>query len=971
MTPDSLKDFVTYCSKHIKGDEKGEAQLFLDHFFKGLGYADGLKDAGAECEYRIRTPHPRPLSKGEGRMSTSFADLVWKPRVLIEMKKRDEDLSLHYQQALEYWFKLVPDRPQYVVLCNFDEFWIYDFNKKVADPVDVVTLEELPSRPEPFSFLLPKPRAPRFNKDREDVTEIAAKQVSHAFSSMVEGNVKRKNLTREDALRYCLQCVVSMFAEDVGLLPDKIFTRLIEECEKEEGTGPDKIPLSYDLIGGLFREMNTQGITEGGQYRGVDYFNGGLFEKIIPVELTKKEIEYFESASNQNWQRVNPAIFGSLFEGLMQSVERHKLGAHYTHETDIMKIVDPVIVRPWRKKIEDAETLDELFELITELRSFKVLDPACGSGNFLFVAYREMKYLEKQMLSRLRALSVKSKEDSKRYVKFMTLNSGKYVSTKQFYGIDIKSDAIELAKVTLMIAKELWYLQGAHDKNFDNEDALPLENLGGNIICADSLFTRWPEADAIIGNPPYQSKNKMQQEFGAEYVNKLREAFPEVPGRADFCVYWFYKAHKHLKENSYAGLVGTNTIRQNYSREGSLDYIVNNGGTIVEAVSSEPWSGEAAVHVSIVSWKKGKEKGEKNLFVSDAKENLELHKTNEINSSLSLQIDVTSAEVLECNKVPKRCYQGQTHGHEGFLLSIKEANKVLKENKKYSEVLKPFLTGDEMISNIPPQPERYVIDFSKMEMIEASSYKKPFEILREKVLPEIEEKARLEKEGKIKANGREAWLKMWWKMWRRREDMLDSISDLTRYISLSRVTKRPIFEFVSSKINPNDALMVFSFENDYSFGIIQSSLHWDWFVTKCSSLGNTFRYTTDTVWDTFPWPQTPTQKQIEKVAAAAKALRDARNKAMKDYVMSLRDLYRIIEKPGKNEIRELHEALDKAVMEAYGFDEKKDLLTQLLELNLAVAEKEKQNKPVQAPGLPAFVKDRKKFVSGDCVRWEG
>lgn len=961
---EGLKDFITYCKK-LKGDEKGEAQIFLDHFFTSLGYEAGLKGAGAECEFRI---------KNNEKHSTSFADLVWKPRVLIEMKKRDEDLSIHYQQAFEYWIRLVPNRPQYVILCNFDEFWIYDFNLNVSEPVDIITLNELPERSQALSFLFPVQQTPIFNADRRDVTEIAAKQVSYVFNSMSIGATGR-GIPRQDALRYCLQCVVSLFAEDVDLLPDKIFTRIIEECERQQGSGPDKIPLSFDLIGGLFREMNTQGITDGGRYRGVEYFNGGLFEKIIPIELTKKEIEYFHSASQQNWQRVNPAIFGSLFEGLMQDEERHKLGAHYTNEKDIMKIVDPVIVRPWRRKIENADTIDELYELIAQLRNFKVLDPACGSGNFLFIAYREMKNLEKQLLTRIRALSTK-REDAKRLLNF--LNSNHYVSTKQFFGIDIKPDAVELAKVTLMIAKELWYLQ-TKDRDFDKEKALPLDNLDNNIICADSLFTKWPEADAIIGNPPYQSKNKMQQEFGAEYVNKLHEAYPDVPGRADFCVYWFYKAHKHLKENCYAGLVGTNTIRQNYSREGSLDYIVKNGGTIIEAVSSEPWSGEAAVHVSIACWKKGKQEGTKNLYTVDEKENIFLHEVENINSSLSLQTDVVSAKVLNCNKEPKRCFQGQTHGHEGFLLSRSKGLELLKENKKYSEVLKPFLIGDELVGNKGAQPSRFVIDFTGKDLVNASSYKGIFKIIQEKVLPEREARAKeqeeenkkvLKQNSKAKTNKHHInFFKNWWKLSYGREDMLDAVGDLKRYIACARVTQRQIFDFFSSEIRPNDKVMVFAFEDDYSFGIIQSGIHWKWFIEKCTTLGMTPNYNTDAIWHTFPWPQKANERQIEKVAKSAKTLRDARNKAMKEYNYSFRDLYRVLEK-GAHAINDLQKELDKTVIEAYGFEEKKDLLTQLLELNLAVAEKEKQGKPVQAPGLPDFIKDKKKFVSEDCVKFE-
>ena len=261
-----LQAFVEYCKKHIKGDEKGEAQVFLDRFFVALGYAEGFKGAGADCEFRIRD---------EKKKTTSFADLVWKKRVLIEMKKVGEELSIHLQQASSYWRKLAGDRPQYIILYNFDEFWIYDFNKSIYEPVDVIRLDELPVRKASFSFLLPKPSTPVFRKDREDVTVKAAEKVAAVFASL-----KRRGINADDALRYSLQCVVTMFAEDVGLLPDNILTKIIDECEASL-TGmvmDDTIPISYDLIGNLFREVNNPGVTSAGMYNGVDYFNGGLLQ---------------------------------------------------------------------------------------------------------------------------------------------------------------------------------------------------------------------------------------------------------------------------------------------------------------------------------------------------------------------------------------------------------------------------------------------------------------------------------------------------------------------------------------------------------------------------------------------------------------------------------------------------------------------------------------------------------------------
>ncbi len=343
-----------------------------------------------------------------------------------------------------------------------------------------------------------------------------------------------RGVERKKALLYCMQCVISMFAEDIGLLPNNIFSNVVRECLAKAENEPGIVPISYDLIGNLFKEMNTQGITKGGMYKGVDYFNGGLFLDVNRIELTLYELERFQTASLKKWQKVNPAIFGSIFESALETDERHMLGAHYTHEIDIRKIVYPVIISPWEKRIEEAETLANYYKLIKELRSFKVLDPACGSGNFLFVAFKEMKKLEKTLLTLIRE-NAKTKEQAKESQKFF--EAGNYVSTKQFYGIDIKPYAVELAKVTLMIAKELTIKETT-----DNSEALPLDNLDKNIICADALLNedgterQWPKVDVIIGNPPYQGKGKMQEEFGKEYINKLRKTYPSISGRADFCV---------------------------------------------------------------------------------------------------------------------------------------------------------------------------------------------------------------------------------------------------------------------------------------------------------------------------------------------------------------------------------------------------------------------------------------------------
>jgi hypothetical protein len=388
----------------------------------------------------------------------------------------------------------------------------------------------------------------------------------------------------------------------------------------------------------------------------------------------------------------------------MDKAERHAYGAHFTSEADIQKVVRPTIVRPWERRLENAGTLTELRALRDELLNFKVLDPACGAGDFLYVAYRELKRIEMDLLAK-----VHSNFGRRAQAEFGTTSR---LSTRQFYGIDKNAFGVELAKITLVVAKELALAETREmietaelDLPLDFVDAaLPLDNLDANIVCDDALFCEWPQVNAIVGNPPYQPKNNMQREYGAAYVGRGRDRYPDVPGRADYCVYWFHRAHDELDPGERVGLVGTNTIRQNYSREGSLDYIVGNGGTITEAVSTQVWSGEAAVNVSIVNWVKAQEPGKKRLYrqLGDRRDSdFEVVELDRIGPALSGRLDVTGAKRLRSNMDSGACYQGQTHGHEGFLLSPDEAREMVGRSANNSEVLFPFLIANDLLGNNP------------------------------------------------------------------------------------------------------------------------------------------------------------------------------------------------------------------------------------------------------------------------------
>ncbi|MFH1111252.1 MAG: DNA methyltransferase [Planctomycetota bacterium] len=984
-----LADFVAWASEHISGDEKGQAQIFLDHLFQALGHKGSL-DVGGTPEFRVR--------KGrEAGGGVAFADYVWKPYVLIEMKKRGEDLTRHYRQAFDYWVQLVPGRPRYVILCNFDEIWVFDFETQMDTPVDRLPLSELPERDGPLAFLFPTPQRPVFGNDHEEVTRRAADLLAVCFNKLII-----RKVPRETAQRFALQMLVALFAEDIGLLEKYFVVRLLEECK-----GPAD---SYELLGGLFKAMNSPVRAAGGRFKGVDYFNGGLFKEPAMLDLHDDELNQLRQAAKSDWSKVRPEIFGALFEHSLEKEERHAYGGHFTRPTDIMKIVGPTIVEPWRNLIENATTLTELEKLRNRMTNYHVLDPACGSGNFLYIAYREVKRLEARLFERIEER--KKDEKGQRQIGFVHAN--------QFFGIDINPFAVEIAKVTMMIARKL-----AIDELHIHEPALPLDRLDENFIAGDALITPfrngepfptmlfaeldedpwavgriapavWPKADVIIGNPPFLGAKRLRPERGADYINAVRRTFPQVPGMADYCVYWLRLAHDHLPECTpddpiagRAGLVGTQNIRNNQSRVGGLDHIVQSG-TIIEAVDNQPWSGEANVHVSIVNWVKTKNvrllPKQRRLWykVDPPQESSRIRKRGEgpaakeydlksracstINAALSDRADVTGAKILRCNTDPQRVFQGQVPGHDAFILQPREAMEFFAKDRKNRKVIHPFLIGRDVVTG-DGRPTRWVIDFHNMSVIDAGQHTAPFDRIKRNVLPVRRTRATTgaTAAGKKRPH-HQLFLRFWWRHSYDRPEMIRLIRKMPRYVACSGVTKRPIFNFIASSIRPDHAVFVFAFPDDYSFGILQSYAHWLWFITKCSKLTERFRYTPPTVFNTFPWPQRPTKKRIREVAEAALEVRQARKDALQKTDGGLRAVYRMLELPGDNPLKVAHAALDEAVMEAYGFSSDGDLLKQLLDLNLSVAERIERGESVTAPGIPPDYPKPKELITDDCIR---
>mgnify|MGYP000614948206 FL=1 len=689
--------------------------------------------------------------------------------------------------------------------------------------------------------------------------------------------------------------------------------------------------------------------------RVVPYFNGGLFSTPVTVPLGEAQLDALIKASEANWKYVDPHIFGSVFQGIMNDAERHKSGAHYTAHEDIMRIVGPTIVEPWRKRIRDASTLGELLEVRKSLLAFRVLDPACGSGNFLYVAFRELYKLDTELLARIREFPSTQRDAATR----ITWGAG--IQTSQFFGIDINPFAVALAKVTLNIAKKIAFderRETAADLfgqvEIETDPSLPLDNLEKNVVCDDALFMEWPQVDAIVGNPPFLGDRKIRGELGADYLRRVQDS-SRVDGVVDLCCYWFRKAHDRLPHGGRAGLVGTSGIRVGKAREASLDYIVANGGNITNAVSSRLWPGEAALNVSMVNWLKGQANGPFQLVIDN-----QAYDLPRIATHLQLQEDLASAAEIQVNE--GRTAMGVIFGHDAFRRG--DDPTFPTDALRGTPFLRPVATGSDLLRNrLSTSPDHCIYMQDLRTEQEARAAARPgYDHLKNHVLPFV--KARAESEN---THHFQRWLRTWWLPREPSQRFFDKLKALGRVMVCSNPQARPIFAFISTKFVPTNTLQIFAFDDDFSFGIIQSGPHWEWTKAKGGKVRADIRYTNE-VWTTFPWPQEPREEEVVAVAAAGRELRRVRAELMHDNGWSLRALYQAAEVPGPHPLKDAQAALDEAVRRAYGMPEGQDANEFLLELNKLVAEDEAEGRTVQGPGVPPRLDPKDpRWMSDDCI----
>ena len=924
----ALRRFTLEAAGGFRGKDAGET------FARGLIGCFGALEG--EAPEGLRFDHRFPVVD-QGKRGERAVSAYWEPRrVLVDVVDRDAVLDAAWSELLRACLQLDAE-PQYVVLTNQRDVRLYDLARDRGAPRLSVALDELPKYSEAFPFFEPDwvpgttPKIINVDKVSKEVADLVAK----VYRALAESNPGRT----EDVTRFTLQCIVAMFSEDIGLLPKEYFTTLLYRAAEEGGAA--------EMLAELFRQMATEGDDSG-----VPYFNGGLFTDPVTLELGESPLRALTKASEANWTFVDPHIFGSVFQGIMDDDERHASGAHYTAREDIMSVVGPTIVEPWRERISAASTLSELQELLKELSRFKVLDPACGSGNFLYVAFRELYKLETEVLCRAYEFASVKKGGK------VSWTSG--IRTTSFFGLDINPFAVELAKTTLNIAKKIAHeerkatvLELFEQNLLETDPSLPLDNLDENIVCADALFTEWPEVDAIVGNPPFLGGQYIRRELGAAYLARLRKNHPGVGG--DFCVYWFRRAHEQLGLGKRAGLVATSGIRLGKARTAALDYIVDNGGTITHAVSERPWPGEAVVHVSMVVWTKGNPSGTRTLIV-----NGQPHTRTRIYSHLQLHADVRKAHRLESNR--RGTSQGVVFGTKSYFLSREEIQRFANDPQA-RRTLRAVTNGSDILTGkVETEPDwsPYLGLVGSEE--KARQHPLVYDWLRARIKPELERKAA----SKTTSESSE-WLRRWWQPLRPRTGYMRDVSNLSRWAACSRVASRPIFVFMSPQIVAVDKVQLFAVSDDYGFGLLQSSLHWSWVLVQGGRLKADKVYNAD-VWKTFPWPQEPREADVAAVGQAAQSLRATRRRLMDENGWSLRDLYRSAEVEGPHPLKDAQAALDAAVEAAYGKPADQEATEFLLELNLILAEDEAAGETIQGPGLPAGLDPKDpRWFSTDCI----
>ncbi len=800
----------------------------------------------------------KALVLGEAR---GYADVFKRGAFAWENKAPGKNLDAALKQLLNYSSAL--SNPPLLVVC--DRLTIRVQSQFTGHPSEkfTVLLDEL-QQPDKLALLRRiwlDPESFRPKVTSRDITEEAAK----SFATLA-GQLRKSGHEPQKVSHFLTQCLFCFFAEDVGLLPNRLFEKMINaklDLPSKSGALPSE-KLANGL-NSLFHAMNT------GDLFGVHdlvWFNGGLFKNIDVPKLDIMNVTELRNAAALNWSAIDVSIFGTLFERGLDPGKRSQLGAHYTDPATIMRIIEPVLQRPllqiWElveqeiqglmaksKKKDDAQykkARARFTDWLLQLQNFRVLDPACGSGNFLFLGLKALKDIEHQSHLQAAALGLDREAD---------LVTGPH----NMLGIELNEYAAELARLTVWIGELQWRLAKGYEfktnpvleplDNIECRDALlefvsspdrppplPGEGGGGGSPLPKAIEATWPQASIVIGNPPFVGDKKMRAELGDDYTNALRKVYKgRVPGGADLVCYWFERARTAMETNELgaAGLVATNSIRGGKNRT-VLDAICKIT-RIFEAWSDEGWVNKgAAVNVSLIAFGSSVQ-----LARLDGNVVSRIHTDLRANDQVGNESDIVSASGLRENKGV--ALQGPTKGGsfdiEGALAAQWIVSSGNPNRKSNADVLKPWFNGDSIAGR---WSGKWIIDFAEMSETEACLYEKPFEHVNRLVKP-----AR-------RKQGMPSRKIFWWRYNASAPKVRSAILKMHRYLVTPEVSKHRIFAWLPLGTAPDKNLVVFLKLDDCFFGVLQSRFHEVWALRKGTSLEDRPRYTSSTTFRTFPFP---------------------------------------------------------------------------------------------------------------------
>ncbi|MBI3070574.1 MAG: class I SAM-dependent DNA methyltransferase [Deltaproteobacteria bacterium] len=915
---DQLGAFVNTW-RSFQGDERAGAQEFLATLLEmyDVSYTPGtiFEQHPLMVPARVAQGDLFGVERDDFPRYTTLRMDMYLPKVCVwEMKSAlEKDLQKHHAQLLGYWSRT---RTRYMVLCNFHEFWIYDTSDENGQltPKLKFTLEELPANADRLLFL--RGEEPDLASRSERVTSEVAGMLGRIVREVVEtsSDVDRD---RDRIARFILECVFAMFAEDTDLIPSGLFTNA---ARRADDLG------KIDPVWALFDDFSREGGAKSHPF--APYVNGPLFDRRQPrIPLTPGQVHDITCAArNFDWQDVRPEIFGSIFEQALNPALRHELGAHFTRERDILRVVEPTIIAPWQARIAELRTSKEIERTIEAMKTFHVLDPACGCGNFLYVVYREMKRLEAAIARKWTSIELKF---VKRASAARPPPPRPYFTIQQLHGIELNSFAAFLSRVVLWIGEHL-----ANRELGLGEETLPLKSLDDNIRKADALTVPWPRPEgelSIVSNPPYLGVRKMRSELGDKYVDDLFACFPENRA-ADYVTYWFSRALEVLRPGERAGYVCTNSVAQNESREASIDQVLAKGGTITDAWKSYLWPGEAAVHIGIVNWVMAPYDGIKMLDGAEVAT---------ISPSLTSSVDVTAAQHLAANE--GLCFMDVTPGNNEFVLTDEARAEILAADPRSAEVIRPYLIGRDVNREIDQSPTRWIIDFAMMEKEEAEQFKGAMRHVRKHVYG-IKHGATDRKTDSEKTR--------WWQFVRPRPELREAIEGKSHVLVIPCVSPRVIVSRQRNDACFDHALMVIALRDRYHFGILQSRIHAIWARARGSTLKGDLRYTNTTIFETFPFPplqggtydprKRPRTTEADRVAEAAETFDKLRTATCRAQKLGLTKIHNQIEAGKLPDLRAAYDELNDAVTASYGFPagiwrDDRETLRHLLELNIRVA----------------------------------